>query len=79
MFDPEMRISHIGPRLQSLFNENMSVIGKHISDIFTVLRPDILHIEWAKVDIFVCHQFLFYSLLFSSLLRICSFLITENQ
>ena len=49
IIDPEMRISQLGPRLQSLFSANSSTIGRHISDVFTLLRPDILHIEWEKV------------------------------
>ena len=49
MIDPEMRISQLGQRLRSLFDAENYVIGKHISDVFTLLRPDILHIEWEKV------------------------------
>jgi hypothetical protein len=49
VIDSEMRISQLGPRLQSLFNPDNCVVGRHISDVFTLLRPDILHIEWEKV------------------------------
>ncbi|CAF0824330.1 unnamed protein product [Adineta ricciae] len=48
VIDPEMRISQLGPRLRSLFTDDSCVVGKHISDVFTLVRPDILHIEWEK-------------------------------
>jgi hypothetical protein len=49
VINPEMQVSQLGPSLQSLFNANNLVIGRHINDVFTLLRPDILHIEWDKV------------------------------
>lgn len=57
VIDPHMRISQLGPRLESLFDTESCVNGKHISDVFTILRPDILHIEWEKVCVF---RFLFF-------------------
>jgi hypothetical protein len=67
VIDPEMRISQLGPRLQSLFDPDNCVIGKHISDVFTLLRPDILHIEWQKVCayLFVASSHLLLNLPFS--------------
>jgi hypothetical protein len=67
VIDPEMRISQLGPRLQSLFDANNCVIGRHISEVFTLLRPDILHIEWEKVcaSLFVTSSHLLLNLLFS--------------
>lgn len=64
--DPEMRISQLGPRLKSLFNPDSCVIGKHISDVFTLLRPDILHIEWEKVYalIFIFSSYLLFNTFF---------------
>ena len=66
LIDPQMRISQLGPRLQSLFDTESRVIGKHISDVFTILRPDILHIEWDKVcvSLFLSLSHLLFNLLF---------------
>ena len=49
IIDPEMQISQLGPRLQTLFSADALIIGRHITEVFTLLRPDILHIEWEKV------------------------------
>ncbi len=67
VIDPEMRISQLGPRLESLFDPDNCVIGKHISDVFTLLRPDILHIEWEKVcaSLFFASSHLLLNLPFS--------------
>lgn len=68
VIDPEMQISKLGPRLQSLFNADTSVIGRHITDVFTLLRPDILHIEWDKVcvSLFVSSSHLLLNLFLST-------------
>jgi hypothetical protein len=67
VIDPEMRISQLGPRLQSLFNADNCGIGRHISDVFILLRPDILHIEWEKVcaSFFVSSWHLLHNLIIS--------------
>ena len=56
VIDSEMRISQLGPRLQRLFSSDACIIGRHITNVFTLLRPDILHIEWEKVcaPLFLC-------------------------
>jgi hypothetical protein len=49
VIDPEMRISKLGPSLQNMFIADACIIGRHITDVFSLIRPDILHIEWEKV------------------------------
>jgi hypothetical protein len=45
-----MRIYHIGQSIKSVFPVDTILIGRHVEDIFRLVRPDIL-LEWNRVCI----------------------------
>ncbi|UJR23271.1 hypothetical protein I4U23_026289 [Adineta vaga] len=48
LIDPQMRIYHAGQSVKKVFPPNTQIIGRHLDDIFRLLRPDIL-LEWNRV------------------------------
>jgi hypothetical protein len=55
-----MRISHTGKSIKSLFPVDTILAGRHLDEIFRLIRPDIV-LEWNKVIHFFLH-FLFINL-----------------
>ncbi len=47
LIDPTMRISHMGKSIKSLFPVDTVVNGRHLDEIFRLIRPDIT-LEWNK-------------------------------
>ncbi|CAF1174863.1 unnamed protein product [Adineta ricciae] len=48
ILDPQMRIFHIGDSVKNVFPPKTQLIGRHLDDVFCLLRPDIL-LEWNRV------------------------------
>ena len=48
LFDPSMRITHMGKSIKSLFPYDTVVNGRHLDEIFRLVRPDI-PLEWNNV------------------------------
>ncbi len=44
-----MRISHTGKSIKSLFPVDTVLTGRHVDEIFRIIRPDIV-LEWNKVN-----------------------------
>jgi hypothetical protein len=53
-----MRISHTGKSIKSLFPVDTVLTGRHLDEIFRLIRPDIV-LEWNKVIHFL--EFLSFS------------------
>jgi hypothetical protein len=49
LIDPTMRISHTGKSIKSLFPVDTVLTGRHVDEIFRIIRPDIV-LEWNKVN-----------------------------
>lgn len=49
LFDPSMRITHMGKSIKSLFPCDAVLTGRHLDEIFRLIRPDIT-LEWNKVS-----------------------------
>jgi hypothetical protein len=45
-----MRIFHLGHSIKNVFPADAVLIGRHLEDIFRLIRPDIL-LEWSRVRI----------------------------
>jgi hypothetical protein len=45
-----MRIYHVGQSIKSVFPVDTPLVGRHLEDIFRLVRPDIL-LEWNRVCI----------------------------
>ena len=43
-----MRINHTGKSIKSLFPADTILTGRHVDEIFRIIRPDIV-LEWNKV------------------------------
>jgi hypothetical protein len=43
-----MRIYHVGQSIKSVFPSDTVLVGRHLEDIFRLVRPDIL-LEWNRV------------------------------
>lgn len=43
-----MRIYHVGQSIKSVFPPETTLVGRHLEDIFRLIRPDIL-LEWNRV------------------------------
>ena len=43
-----MRIFHLGHSIKNVFAADTVLIGRHLEDIFRLIRPDIL-LEWNRV------------------------------
>jgi len=43
-----MRIYHVGQSVKSVFPTETTLVGRHVEDIFRLVRPDIL-LEWNRV------------------------------
>jgi hypothetical protein len=48
LIDPAMRINHTGKSIKSLFPVDTILHGRHVDEIFRIIRPDIV-LEWNKV------------------------------
>jgi len=48
LIDPSMRINHTGKSIKSLFPVDTVLAGRHLDEIFRLIRPDIV-LEWNKV------------------------------
>ncbi|CAF0856685.1 unnamed protein product [Adineta ricciae] len=48
LFDPSMRITHMGKSIKSLFPYDTVVNGRHLDEIFRLIRPDI-PLEWSNM------------------------------
>ncbi|CAF3725651.1 unnamed protein product [Adineta steineri] len=48
LIDPQMRMFHVGKSVQKVFPTNVPLIGRHIEDVFRLVRPDIL-LEWNRL------------------------------
>ena len=48
LLDPQMRIYHLGHSIKSVFPADTVLIGRHLEDVFRLVRPDIL-LEWSRV------------------------------
>ena len=48
LIDPSMRINHTGKSIRSLFPVDTVLNGRHVDEIFRIIRPDIV-LEWNKV------------------------------
>ncbi|CAF1037064.1 unnamed protein product [Adineta steineri] len=48
LIDPSMRINHMGKSIKSLFPVDTVIIGRHLDEIFRLIRPDIV-LEWNKM------------------------------
>jgi len=46
-----MRIHHMGHSIKNIFPSETIIIGRHLEDIFRLVRPDIL-LEWTRVRLF---------------------------
>jgi len=57
LIDPSMRISHTGKSIKSLFPVDTILAGRHLDEIFRLIRPDIV-LEWNKVIHFLFLHFL---------------------
>jgi hypothetical protein len=51
LIDPQMRIIHMGHSIIDVFPTDTTISGRHLDDVFRLIRPDIL-LEWNKVR---CH------------------------
>ena len=45
-----MRIYHVGQSIKSVFPAETTLVGRHLEDIFRLIRPDIL-LEWNRVSL----------------------------
>lgn len=45
-----MRITHLGRSIAEVFPPETPIIGRHLDDVFRLIRPDIL-LEWNKVKL----------------------------
>jgi len=45
-----MRIHHVGHSIKSVFPADTTLVGRHLEDVFRLVRPDIL-LEWNRVCI----------------------------
>ena len=43
-----MRICHVGQSIKNVFPPETTLAGRHLEDIFRLIRPDIL-LEWNRV------------------------------
>ncbi|CAF0806920.1 unnamed protein product [Adineta steineri] len=48
LLDPQMRICHLGHSIKNVFPSDTLLIGRHLEDVFRLIRPDIL-LEWNRV------------------------------
>jgi len=48
LFDSSMKINHTGRSIRRLFPADTILIGRHLDEIFRLIRPDIV-LEWTKV------------------------------
>ena len=48
-----MRIFHLGHSIKNVFPADTVLVGRHLEDIFRLVRPDIL-LEWSKVGSKLC-------------------------
>jgi hypothetical protein len=55
LIDPHMRIYHVGQSIKSVFPADTSLVGRHVEDIFRLVRPDIL-LEWNRVCLFMKYE-----------------------
>jgi hypothetical protein len=62
LIDPSMRINHTGKSIKSLFPVDTVLAGRHLDEIFRLIRPDIV-LEWNKV-ILLFQLFFFFINLF---------------
>ena len=46
-----MRIYHVGQSIKGVFPVDTPLVGRHLEDIFRLVRPDIL-LEWNRVCLF---------------------------
>ncbi len=46
-----MRIYHMGHSVKNVFPADAGLIGRHLEDVFRLVRPDIL-LEWNRVCVF---------------------------
>jgi hypothetical protein len=43
-----MRIAHMGHSIKNVFPADATLLGRHLEDVFRLIRPDIL-LEWNRV------------------------------
>jgi hypothetical protein len=48
LIDPQMRIYHMGHSVKNVFPQDTVLMGRHLEDVFRLVRPDIL-LEWNRV------------------------------